>query len=103
MSRCTPSSNISWNRRLKRHGGLAGLAAKRTEQFAKLSEVHGMSLHIVEAARIKGSYGELDSLSQHQLKKATNALDLAKLAYDFLTGNARRVLPIAIEEALGWR
>jgi hypothetical protein len=103
MSRCTPSSNASWNRRLKRYGGLEGLAAKRTTQFSALEKAQAEALQVVEAARIKSTYSVLDSLAEWQLKKATNALDLAKLAHDFLIGNARRVLPLAIEEALGWR
>jgi hypothetical protein len=102
-SRCTPSSNTSWNRRLKRYGGLEGIAAIRTKQFGKLDELRASSLNVVEAARIKSTYGELDDLSKYQLKKATNALDLARLAHEFLTGNARRVLPIMIKEALGWK
>ena len=99
-SRCTPTSNFCWNRRLKRYGGLEGIAAKRTTQFTKLETTQAGAIQVVEAARIKAVHGELDDLSVWQLKKATNVLDLAKLAYEFLIGNARRVLNRDIEKEL---
>ena len=105
MSRCTPTSNVSWNRRLKRYGGLEGLAAERTKQFKLLEEGQAAALQVIEAARVKEMYSVcgLSDLDKHQLKKATNFLDDAKCAYEILIGNARRVLPLEAQKDLGWR
>lgn len=103
MSRCTPTSHTSWNRRLKRHGGLQGIVNERIRQFAQLRTTQQDSLNVVEAFRIASQVAEPDAKSHHQLKIAQNTLDLAALAIEFLEGNARRVLSPSTEEALGWR
>jgi hypothetical protein len=74
MSRCTP--HLGWNGRLKRLGGLFGIATIRAEQAKKLAPMYRNPAH-----------------RHHQM---------AKYAVEFLEGNPRRVLGPAIQEYFGW-